>query len=158
MVALRVSEDIHAKLVASPTYLARRGMPLHPQDLREHNCIRFRFPSGAILPWRFEKKDKRIEVAVSGSVIVNDPAIGVRLAAEGIGPIYLIEPYVAALLSKRKLVALFEDWMPQPDAFYLYYPSRKQNPAALQVLIDFLKATLNERSANTKRRLSGKGH
>jgi DNA-binding transcriptional LysR family regulator len=34
-------------------------------------------------------------------------------------------------------------WMPPPsDGFFLYYPSRRQNPAALQALIDFLRKNL----------------
>ena len=149
MIAFRVSGDVRIKLVASPDYLARRGTPAHPQDLREHNCIRFRFPSGATAPWRFEKKGKRMEVAVDGSAIVNDPTLGLRLATEGIGIFYQLEEYVTPLLQQRKLVALLEDWMPPPDAFFLYYPSRKQNPAALQVLIDFLKDNLKTSGARS---------
>ena len=147
MVAVRVSKDVRIKLVASPDYLARRGPPERPQDLREHNCIRFRFPSGAMIPWRFEKKGKRIEVAVEGTAIVNDPGMGMQLAAEGIGLFYLLEDYAAPFLAQRKLVAILEDWIPPPDAYFLYYPSRKQNPAALQAFIDFLKANLKESRA-----------
>ncbi len=154
MVAVRVSEDVRIKLVASPDYLARRGTPAHPRDLREHNCIRFRFPSGAIVPWRFEKKGKRVEVTVDGSAIVNDPNMGMRLAAEGIGAFYHMDAYVAPLLAQRKLVTLLDDWMPPPDAFFLYYPSRKQNPAALQVFVDFLKENLKARGALLARRSS----
>src|SRR5499427_2774226 len=40
MIALRVGEDARATLVASPDYLARRGRPTVPADLRGHNCIR----------------------------------------------------------------------------------------------------------------------
>ena len=147
MVAVRVSKDVRIKLVASPDYLARRGPPERPQDLREHNCIRFRFPSGAMVPWRFEKKGKRIEVAVEGTAIVNDPGMGMQLAAEGNGLFYLLEDYAAPFLAQRKLVAILEDWIPRPDAYFLYYPSRKQNPAALQAFIDFLKANLKESGA-----------
>jgi DNA-binding transcriptional LysR family regulator len=35
---------------------------------------------------------------------------------------------------------LLEDWAPRSVGFFLYYPSRRQTPAALQALIDFLKA------------------
>jgi DNA-binding transcriptional LysR family regulator len=152
MVAVRVSEAVRTKLVASPDYLARRGPPVRPQDLREHNCIRFRFPSGAMVPWRFEKKGKQIEVAVEGTAIINDPGMGMRLAAEGIGLFYQLEDYAAPLLAQRKVVAILEDWIPPPDAYFLYYPSRKQNPAALQAFIDFLKANLKDRTAASRGR------
>jgi DNA-binding transcriptional LysR family regulator len=150
MVAVRVSGDLLAVIVASPDYLAKRGTPEKPQDLREHDCVRFRFPGG-IFPWRFEKKGKRIEVAVEGSVITNDPVMGVRLAADGAGLFYILNAYAQPLLDQGKLVTVLDDWLPPPDAFYLYYPSRRQNPAALQVLIEFLKANLRDDSRSERR-------
>jgi DNA-binding transcriptional LysR family regulator len=151
MVAVRVSGDLRAIVVASPDYLAKHGTPERPQDLREHNCIRFRFPRG-LFSWTFEKKGKRIEVAVEGSVVTNDPYLGVRLAADGGGVFYMMDAYAQPLLDQGRLVSLLDDWAPPPDAFYLYYPSRRQNPAALQVLIEFLKANLRESDARNERR------
>ncbi len=152
MVAVRVSGDIRIVTVASPAYLAEQGTPTEPQDLRDHNCIRFRFPGGGILPWRFERKGKRLEVAVDGSVVTSDPRLGVSLTADGAGVFYTADLYAQNLLAERKLVSLLEDWAPPPDAFYLYYPSRRQNPAALQALIEFLKENLRSGGARSERR------
>jgi DNA-binding transcriptional LysR family regulator len=151
MVAVRVSGDLRVVTVASPDYLAKHGTPARPQDLRSHNCIRFRFPGG-LLPWVFEKKGKRIEVAVEGAVVTNDPSVGVRLAADGGGVFYVLDAYAQAFLDQGRLVALLEDWSPPADAFYLYYPSRRRNPAALQVLIEFLKDNAREGGTRNERR------
>ena len=44
------------------------------------------------------------------------------------------------MIADGRLVPLLETWMPPPsDGFFLYYPSRRQNPAALQALIDLLR-------------------
>lgn len=144
MVAVKIREPWRAQVAAAPSYLAKHGTPLHPQDLRAHNCIGFRFPRG-LLTWSFEKKGKRLDVAVSGSVITNDPALAVRTATDGVGLIYFADEYMAAALAQKKLVTILDDWMPPGDELYLYYPSRHQNPAALQALIDFLKAAMKER-------------
>src|SRR5690348_10952692 len=141
MIAVRISSDIEFVVFASPAYLAKHGTPEHPQDLREHNCIRMRFANG-IMPWRFERKGKRLEVAVEGSVVTNDPRLGTDLAANGEGIFYTGAMYAQPFLNERKLVPLLQDWAPPADAFYLYYPSRRQNPAALQALIEFLKANV----------------
>jgi DNA-binding transcriptional LysR family regulator len=151
MVAVRISEDMRQFVVASPGYLARHAAPEKPQDLRAHNCIRLSFPNGAIFPWAFQKKGKRMEVAVEGSAILDDPVLAMRLAADGIGVLYLLESYLAPYLAAGKLVPILEDWMPPPDAYYLYYPSRRQNPAALQVLIDFFKANLKTSDSRTQK-------
>lgn len=156
MIAVRVSADIRIVVVASPAYLAHHGTPTRPQDLRDHHCIRFRFPASALMPWRFEKKGKRLEVAVDGPLITSDPRLGVRVAADDGGVFYTAELYARELIAEGKLIAILEDWAPPPDAFYLYYPSRRQNPAALQVLIEFLKANLRDGGARNERRPSAK--
>jgi DNA-binding transcriptional LysR family regulator len=142
MVAVRISSDVEMVTIASPAYLKKHGTPEQPQDLREHNCIRWRVGSGGIMPWRFERKGKRLEVAVEGSVITNDPRFGTDLAVGGQGIFYTGMMFAQSFIAERKLVLLLREWCPPPDAFYLYYPSRRQNPAALQALIDFLKANL----------------
>jgi DNA-binding transcriptional LysR family regulator len=154
MVAVRVSPDVRLLTVASPDYLARRGTPSKPEDLREHNCIRLRFPSGDLLPWLFERKGKQIEVDVEGSIITNDEHLTARLAADGVGVLYVAEPYVHTLMAEGKLVSVLTEWIPSPDSFYLYYPSRRQNPAALQAFVEFLKNKLKTDGARVERRPS----
>jgi len=156
MIAIRISNDIEVVTVASPAYLAKHGTPAQPQDLRDHNCIRMRFGNGVIMPWRYEKKGKRPEVAVDGSAIINDPRLGMSLAAGGQGIFYSAKLYAEALIAERKLVPLLQDWAPPPDAFYLYYPSRRQNPAALQAFVEFLKVSVRSTDGSRERRSPGK--
>src|SRR5262249_57298555 len=51
-------------------------------------------------------------------------------------------------LASGTLAAVLEDWRPRSVGFYLYYPSRRQMPAALQALIDMLKSELSARRTN----------
>jgi DNA-binding transcriptional LysR family regulator len=115
---------------------------MKPGDLESHDCIRFRFPSGVIFPWQFEKKGKRIEVAVTGSLTVNEEALAVRAALDGVGVFYTASGYVAADVAAGRLVPLLEDWYPAPVQIFLYYPSRRQVPAPLQAFIAFVRKNL----------------
>jgi DNA-binding transcriptional LysR family regulator len=80
MIAVRIGEEMRGVLVAAPDYLARHPRPTTPRDLETHSCIRFRFPSGVIAPWHFEKKGKQVEVAVEGRLTVNDEELAIRAA------------------------------------------------------------------------------
>jgi DNA-binding transcriptional LysR family regulator len=144
MIATRVTSDMHYLVVASPDYVARRGRPRTPADLGAHNCIRYRLPEGGFIPWFFVVDDKTAEFEVEGSIVViNDPELVISAALEGIGVAYLYEEYVAALVASGRLVSLLDkSFLPVTDGFFLFYPDRRQNPAALRALIEFLRADL----------------
>jgi DNA-binding transcriptional LysR family regulator len=141
MIALRVSGPLKSAVVASPDYLARHGAPSTPHDLRAHNCVRARLPSGAFFPWRFLVRRRSVEVDVEGTLIVNDNALALRGALDGVGLLQVPVDYVAAAIAEKRLVAVLESWAPPPtDGLFLYYPSRRQIRAPLKALVDFLRA------------------
>jgi DNA-binding transcriptional LysR family regulator len=139
MIALPVGGELRAAVVAAPSYLEKRPKPVKPEDLHGHNCIRIRFPSGVMKPWTFEKGGKRLEVAVTGTLIVNTEASQKRGALDGIGIAYTLLDFVEEDIRADRVVLLLADWTPRIDGFYLYYPSRRQVPAPLQAFVDFLK-------------------
>jgi DNA-binding transcriptional LysR family regulator len=140
MIAMRIMDDMHYHVVASPDYVRRRGRPLEPADLQAHNCIRFRLADGDLIPWRFIADGKTIELEVEGSIVVNDPELLISAALEGVGVIYMIEEYIQPMIADGRLVSLLDDSvLPPLEGFSLFYPSRRQNPAALRALIEFLR-------------------
>jgi len=140
MIAVRVGEDARPTVVASPDYLRRHPAPKVPEDLQSHNCIRMRFASGAMQPWIFEKRGKNMEVVVKGQLVVSDGDLALRAAVDGIGIARLPLSGIETHLARKRLVPLLGDWMPRSVGFYLYYPSRRQIPAALKAFIGFIKA------------------
>jgi DNA-binding transcriptional LysR family regulator len=141
MIAVRVTDDLHYRVVASPEYVARHGRPLRPGDLHTHNCIRYRLPGGVFIPWLFVNDGKLIEFDVSGSIVViNDPELVLNAALQGVGIAYLYEEYVAPMIADGRLVSLLDkSVLPVTEGFFLFYPSRRQNSAALRAFIDFLR-------------------
>lgn len=140
MIAVRATDPIETVVVAAPRYLAARGAPKTPQDLMAHNCIRIRLPSGVIFPWRFRVKRRNVEMRVEGTLTVNETALALRAAIDGVGVLQTAMPYVEPAIRDGRLVALLADWAPTPiDGFFLYYPSRRQTRPALTALIDFLR-------------------
>ena len=92
MIAVRLTPDVKMIAVASPDYLARRGMPHSPADLHGHACINWRLQGdGRVYRWEFEKKGKRLEVAVEGPLITNQSDIGAAAALQGLGILYAFD-------------------------------------------------------------------
>ena len=59
------------------------------------------------------------------------------LAGAGLGLAY--EEQVAEYVAKRRLIRVLEDWTPPFPGFFMYYPSRQHQPAALAALVNALR-------------------
>src|SRR5579883_3276668 len=139
MIAVRVSKDHRAAIVGSPSYFKAHPKPKTPHDLLKHRCINFRHGSSGLYRWEFEKGKKSLSVAVNGPLIVDDVEILIRAAIDGVGLAFVSDDRVAPKLASGELIRVLEDWCQPFPGFFLYYPSRRQQPAALSALIDILR-------------------
>lgn len=140
MVCLRLTPPFRMAVAGSPNYIQQYGRPLHPSDLAAHRCIRTRNPtSGSIHRWPFELGGQPIEIAVSGSLIVNDLDLARAAALRDVGLAYLATPLVAEAVAAGRLETVLDDYLPWSPGAYLYYPSRAQMLPKLRAFVDFIK-------------------
>ena len=125
---------------ASPAYLARHGTPTHPRDLATHRCINWRQDGEVgLYRWEFEKDGEKLAVAVTGPLILNDRALMLQAAVDGVGITMWADYRLRPLIDSGRLVALLEDWSPSYPGFFAYYPKQRHMPLALRTVVDFLK-------------------
>ena len=139
MIAVRVSKDHRAAIVGAPSYFESHPKPKTPHDLLQHRCINFRHGSAGVYRWEFDKGKKSLSVAVNGPLIVDDVETLVRAVIDGIGLAFVSDERVAPQLASGELIRVLEDWCRPFPGFFLYYPSRRQQPAALSALIGALR-------------------
>ncbi|WNL47706.1 LysR family transcriptional regulator [Dyella sp. BiH032] len=140
MVAVPLGGPVRSVVAATPDYLDRYGRPQHPRDLQAHACVRNRYvSSGGIYRWEFAQRGRWFDIDVNGPLIVNDPALAIRAALDGLGLTHTLEPAVRDHLASGRLETVLDTWLPPYDGFYLYYPSRFQVPPKLRAFIDFLR-------------------
>jgi len=138
MIAVRVSKDLRLIVVGSPDYFKTHTPPKHPSDLKDHPCIGFRLRGGTYR-WEFEKGRKALTVDAQGPLILDDSNLVVQAALQGVGLAMASEFLVGPFLAKRQLVQVLDDWCKPFPGFFLYYPSRRNQPAALAALIKTLR-------------------
>jgi DNA-binding transcriptional LysR family regulator len=142
MVAVKVTREQRAAIVGAPSYFDSHPKPNTPQDLTAHRCIRYRMGAdGPVYRWEFEKRGRPVTVSVTGPLIVNDVELTLRAALDGVGLAFELEEHVAEHIARGRLVRVLEDWCAPFDGFFLYYPSRRHQPAALQALVDALRVS-----------------
>jgi DNA-binding transcriptional LysR family regulator len=144
MIAVRVTREMRLAVVGSPAYFADKPIPKHPQDLKNHACIGFRFTNG-MYRWEFEKGRKTLTVNPQGPASFDDPDLVIQAVLEGIGIGTSMEDNLAILLNKKRLIQVLQDWCPSFPGYFLNYPSRKNQPAALAALIGALRITENHK-------------
>ncbi|MGH6894727.1 MAG: LysR family transcriptional regulator [Dongiaceae bacterium] len=140
MVSVPFGGEARFVAVASPAYLKGRDPPLTPDELRAHDCIRFRLPSGKIYRWEFEKHGQELAIDVTGSLTLDHVDLMAEAAIDGLGIAFVPERSARPYVEDRRLVSLLDDWCPTIPGLFLYYPGHRHVPPGLRAFIDVLKS------------------
>jgi DNA-binding transcriptional LysR family regulator len=135
MVAVSLGLPRRNAVVASPDFLRAHGRPVVPADLHKFPCIRARLPNNALFRWRFEKEGSAVQIDVQGSITLDEPSLVQIAAQNGIGLGYVMEADVRQDISEGRLVRVLDDWTPPLAPLALYYPGRKNPPAAFSAFV-----------------------
>jgi DNA-binding transcriptional LysR family regulator len=138
MIAARVTGEMRLAVVGSPAYFETHPIPRRPQDLKDHACIGFRF-SNALYRWEFEKGRKALTVSPQGPASFDDPDLVIQAVLQGVGIGTAMEVSLKNLIAAGRLQQVLRDWCPIFPGYFLYYPSRRNQPAALAALIETLR-------------------
>ncbi|MGY4495061.1 LysR family transcriptional regulator [Pseudomonas sp. TE3610] len=130
-------------LVAAPDYLAQRGVPACPEDLREHACLFYRFHSnGQLQAWAFEGREGLPPLELPGTLTFNNIEALIGAAVAGLGIAYLPDFTLGQYLREGRLCSLLEDRLVAGGTFSLLWPGSRQPLPKLRVFIDFLAERL----------------
>ncbi|GLS35106.1 LysR family transcriptional regulator [Mesorhizobium tianshanense] len=123
-------------LCAAPSYMAQRGAPIRPEDLRHHECLGFAYGSTRDR-WRFTSPDGEEVIEVKCRTVANNGQALLTLALAGLGVLMQPEALVREALSTGKLVPLLPDYaVPSRPLHILYAPDRRITPK-LRSFLDF---------------------
>jgi DNA-binding transcriptional LysR family regulator len=85
------------------------------------------------------KGRKAITVNPLGPVCFDEPGLVIQAVLDGIGIGTSMEDTLTDLLAEGRLVQVLRDWCPSFPGYSLYYPSRRNQPAALAALVSALR-------------------
>lgn len=136
LIARRIA-PIRMALCASPAYLADKGTPQVPRDLKDHSCLHYGYlPTGA--NWTLSRGEETVQIPVRGVLCSNNGEVLINAATAGLGialqPVFIASPY----LDDGSLVPILTDWSaPELAVHALYAPNRHMTPK-VRTFIDFL--------------------
>lgn len=121
------------KLVASPSYVARRGKPQAPADLLEHVCLRSRYASGLTIPWAL-RSAPALRVPTSLIAGSSDALLDLTLAGAGIGsfPDFLVRGGLASGV----LTPILEGELEQSGIVTMLWPASRYRVPKVRAFVD----------------------
>ena len=141
LVALPLAPDNRRVLCASPTYIARRGAPQTPAELRGHDCLRYVLGDSLHGRWRFTSAEGEATAAeVSGSRVADDGGLVREWVLAGLGIAYKSRLDVAADLSAGRLVTLLPGWQGEVAPLHWMAVGRHRLTPALRRLAAHLRS------------------
>ena len=125
---------------ASPTYLAKKGIPATPNDIKKHQCLIYQYvnPTKKDYLWPFTINGKVINIPISGTLESNDTLALANAAVEGLGITMLPQSMLSELIRQNKLFPILQDFLPPAREVHLLYKSDKQQLPKLKMFIEFI--------------------
>ena len=132
----------HSVLCASPSYLARAGIPEMPEDLKHHRCV---VHSAAFAPTynlrcgdAGDSGEKTVTVSPHAVLTANDTSILRAGALAGAGIAMLPTFYVTDEIAREQLRIVLPAYTLDALDIQAVYLSRRHQPLPLRKLVEFL--------------------
>lgn len=124
-------------LAGAPSYFARYSIPKTPEELNEHACIQYRFPStGKTEIWPIKAADGG-DICLRETITCNNSEARLSLALSGRGiaclPDFMTKPY----LERGELVSVLPEFVNWSGQYQLLWPSSRHRSPKLRAFIDF---------------------
>lgn len=137
LVARRLA-PIRRTVSAAPEYLAERGTPVSPDDLKHHECL-YNSNLGRQQEWRFVTPDGRPwPVQVRGRLRANNGDALRAAALKGFGLVLLPSFIVGGDFQSGALVSVLDDFLAQDSAVHAVYPHARHLSPKVRAFVDFL--------------------
>jgi DNA-binding transcriptional LysR family regulator len=125
--------QIHAKLVASPSYIERHGAPERPEELLAHEVLMQGAES-----WRFVDGDRIIAIQPQGRFKADSRTALAAAAVAGLGIAYLPDGLIHEYVASGALVPIMTRHPLPPVAIYVVRPPSQRCPPKVRSLTELL--------------------
>jgi DNA-binding transcriptional LysR family regulator len=131
------------RLVAAPAYLAAKGVPKTPDDLKAHACLHHRFPtSGRFEQWPVPPEQAGVEIELPKTAVASTLEPLIYMAEQGLGIAYLPDFAIGRQLREGLLVTVLDDHTDRSGPLRVLWPSSRHLAPKLRAFVDFLAANL----------------
>ena len=145
---MRVLGIFTFKVVGSTGYLAERGIPQTPEDLRGHACLHHRFPStGKLEKWPFRPRPDGEEIELPLTAVASTLEPLISLVEQGLGLICVPDFTVRRQVEAGSLRFVLEPHIDSGGTFRILWPSGRNPSPKVKAFVDFMVQRLFPKKA-----------
>ena len=131
--------------VASPAYVERHGMPMHPSQLGMHWGVLYASPgNGRVEAWEWRENGILRSQPLAGRVTVNSAEAYIACCLAGLGLIQIPAYDVGTELAAGKLLEVLPGYRADPMPMHLLFPHRRHPSQRLRVFVEWLQQVLGQ--------------
>lgn len=125
------------KLIASPAYLDRRGVPRTPEDLHDHDCLLHRFATSRKFErWPLRRDGADLDLALEPAAVANTIEPLLQMAEQGLGIACLPDLLIRPQLDRGTLVTVLDEYAVHAGMFRILWPSSRYLSPKLRAFVD----------------------
>jgi len=126
-------------ICATPKYLEKHGVPMHPNDLTKYNGLLYQLHDIVHDVWEFSHHSESIKVKMKSNRISNDAELVRRWCVNGQGIAVKSSLDMSHDLLSNQLVTLLSEFAAEPTELWIICPSRQTITPAVRLLREHLK-------------------
>ena len=124
-------------ICGAPRYFQRYGVPTTLASLSSHRCSVFRHPAtGKLAPWHVKLDGELAEQPVAPTIISNDETLELHAVLSGKVLGQLAGPTATPYIRSGQLIPVLIDFMPDIASYFVFFGSRKSQPARVRAFFD----------------------
>jgi DNA-binding transcriptional LysR family regulator len=126
-------------LYAAPSYIALRGLPVHPDELAGHDLLCMLSRAGGPVPWVLTRGKVRWERTLPARLTANSPDLLARIACGGAGIAASSSLFAEPYISRGELVRVLPEWDLPAATGWAVFPGRRLMPAKTRAFLDLME-------------------
>jgi DNA-binding transcriptional LysR family regulator len=136
--------SIRRVVCGSPAYFAAHGVPPHPANLLDHQCITF---EGLAAPdaWTFAAGRSDTSFTIRSRLVVNTAEAAIDAAIAGVGLTRVLSYQVEEAVKAGTLMIVLEEFEPAEWPISLVYTGQRLLPQKMRAFLDFAAPRLKAR-------------
>ncbi|CAB3794139.1 HTH-type transcriptional regulator DmlR [Paraburkholderia caffeinitolerans] len=131
---------------ASPSYLARHGVPRTLDDLRAHKAVNFfTGRNRRVIDWTFRPAGETVTLKLESSVLTDNSEALLACALAGFGLVHALRPALQPHIDAGQLVEVLPGIASAPKPISVMYANRDHLPGKVRVFVDWISEFVGRR-------------